>query len=211
MAIAGKHEASIEELKTFVQRRCQYAQLLPNQQLLQPFNQAVQTQEAPSKPVIQKRIEADRPQAKKKFDGTCRYCAIYGHKWAECRKRQRDAAAGNNSQAHKTSEPQTNAQSESQPKFNAKLVCQICGYTGHSAKDCRYRIPQTSAYGSVPYKRQSTSENRDFRRDFRIAQNGHYLTNELTDQTPTDQQAEMNNNYYQQKYIDNSSNQPKSF
>ena len=51
LAIAGKHDASIEEIKTFVQRRWQYAQLLPNQQLLQPFNQAVQTKEAPSEPV----------------------------------------------------------------------------------------------------------------------------------------------------------------
>ena len=141
MSIAGKHDASIEEIKTFVQRRFQYAQLLPNQQLLQPFNQDVQTQEAPSKPGTKKQIEADTPQAKKKFDGTCQYCAIYGNKWAECRKRQRDAAAGhNNSQAHKTSEPQTNAQSESQPKFNAKLVCQLCGYTGHSAK--RLPLPE---------------------------------------------------------------------
>ena len=170
LAIAGKHDASFEEIKTFVQRRCQYAQLLPNQQLLQPFNQAIQTQEAPSKPVIQKQIEADRPPVKKKFDRNCRYCAIYGHKWAECRKRQPDAAAGhNNSQAHRTSEQQTNTQTKTQPKFNAKLVCQICGYTGHSAKDCRYRIPNTSAYGSVPYNRQSTTENRVFRRDFRRA------------------------------------------
>ena len=87
LAIAGKHDASIEDIKTFVQRRCQYAQLLPNQQLLQPFNQVIQTQEAPSKPVVQKRSETERPITKKKFDGTCRYCAIYGHKWAECRKR----------------------------------------------------------------------------------------------------------------------------
>ena len=121
-----------------------------------------------------RRIEAERPQTKKKFDGTCRYCAIYGHKWAECRKRQRDEAAGyNNSQAHKTSEQQTNTQTESQPKFNAKLVCQSCGYLGHSAKDCRYRFPHTSAKGSIPYNKQSTSENRDFRRDFGRAQNGH--------------------------------------
>ena len=88
-------------------------------------------------------------------------------------------------------------------------MCHICGYTGHSAEDCRYRIPQTLANGSVPYNRQSTSENRDFRRDLRRAQNGHYPTNELTDQTPTDQPADMIDDYYQQKYVDNSSNQPK--
>ena len=161
LTIAGKHGASIEDIKTFVQRRCQYAQLLPNQQLLQPFNQAIQTQEAPSKLVVQERNETKRPITKRKLDGNCSYCAIYGHKWAECRKRLRDEAAGNNnSQAHKKSEQQ-NTQTEAQPKFNAKLVCQICGYTGHSAKDCRYNIPHTSAYGSVPYNRQTIIENKE--------------------------------------------------
>ena len=67
LAIAGKRDDSIEEIKTFVQRRCQYVQLLPSQQLLHTFNQAVQTQEAPSKPVVQKRTEADRLQARKKI------------------------------------------------------------------------------------------------------------------------------------------------
>ena len=90
-------------------------------------------------------------------------------------------------------------------------MCQNCGYTGHSAKDCRYRIPNTSAYGSVPYNRQSTTENRDFRRDFRRAQNGHYPANEKTDHTPTDQGAEKSDTYYQQEYVDNSTNQPKNF
>ena len=68
-------------------------------------------------------------------------------------------------------------------------------------------IPQKIA--ATEFHRQSTSENRDCRRDFRRAQNrnGHYPTNEVTDQTPTDQQAEMNNDYDQQEYVNNSSNQ----
>ena len=74
LAIAGNYDASIEDIKKFVQRRCQYAQLLPNQQLLQPFNQAIQTQEAPSKPAVTKQNETERPITKKKFDGNCRYC-----------------------------------------------------------------------------------------------------------------------------------------
>ena len=67
LAIAGKHDASIGDRKTFVQRRCQYAQLLPNQQLLQPFNQAIQTQAAPIKQVVQKRNETERRITKKKL------------------------------------------------------------------------------------------------------------------------------------------------
>ena len=36
-------------------------------------------------------------------------------------------------------------------------------------------------------------------------------TNELADQTPTDQQAEMNIDYYEQEYVNNSTNEPKNF
>ena len=212
LAIAGKHNASIEDIKTFVQRRCQYAQLLPNQQLLQPFNQAIQTQDVPTKPVVQKQNTNERPPIKKKFDGNCRYCAIYGHKWAECRKRLREEAAGNNnSQAQKKPEQQNNSHAETQTKYNAKLVCQICGYTGHSAKACRYRIPQTSAYGSVPYNRQTTTENRDFRRDFRRAQNSPYPTNEMNEFTPGEQQHQTNDDYYPQDFTEAPSSQPKRF
>ena len=39
LAMAGKHDASMEEIRTFVQRRCQYAQLIPNTTSAQPFNQ----------------------------------------------------------------------------------------------------------------------------------------------------------------------------
>ena len=39
LAMAGKHDASMEEIRTFVQRRCQYAQLLPTNSSAQPFNQ----------------------------------------------------------------------------------------------------------------------------------------------------------------------------
>ena len=38
LAMAGKHDASMKEIRTFVQRRCQYAQLIPNT-TPQPFNQ----------------------------------------------------------------------------------------------------------------------------------------------------------------------------
>ena len=211
LAIAGKHNATIEDIKTFVQRRCQYAQLLPNQQLLQPFNQTIQTQEVPNKPVVQKRNENERPTIKKKFDGNCRYCASYGHKWAECRKRLRDEAAGNNNSQPQKKPEQQNNNAETQPKYNAKLVCQICGYRGHSAKDCRYRIPQTSAYGSVPYKRQTTNENRDFRRDFRRAHNYPYPANEMNELAPGDQQQQTSDDYYQQEFTEGSSSQPKNF
>ena len=39
LAMSGKHDTTMEEIRTFVQRRCQYAQLLPNTVGAQPFNQ----------------------------------------------------------------------------------------------------------------------------------------------------------------------------
>ena len=77
----------------------------------------------------------------------------------------------------------------------------------------RLSVPNTKDFSirSVPYNRQSTTENRDFRRDFRRAQNGHYPANEMTNHTPTDQGAETSDTYYQQEYVDNSNNQPKNF
>ena len=36
LALAGKHDATVDEIKTFVQRRCQHAQLLPWYATLKP-------------------------------------------------------------------------------------------------------------------------------------------------------------------------------
>ena len=38
LAMASKHDAKVEEIKTFVQLRCQYAQLLPGTSDMQPLN-----------------------------------------------------------------------------------------------------------------------------------------------------------------------------
>ena len=181
LAIAGKHDAKLEEIKTFVQRRCQYAQLLPQQAIPQPFNQIAAT--PPVQPT-EKRPRShsthdnnNAPPAqvqKKKFDGYCNHCGIYGHKWAECRKRLRE-------QAQNPGMKQTNDETtKAQPRYNAKLVCQICGKVGHSARDCHYRHAGASAYRNVPYNKQSTTENKQFRKDFRTAQNRQYPVNEIT-------------------------------
>ena len=83
--------------------------------------------------------------------------------------------------------PQQPAQStqtqELRPKNNSKLVCQICGKVGHSARDCYYRNTATSAYRCVPYPKQSTEENRQFRRDFKQTNNRVYHANELSHTT----------------------------
>ena len=92
LAMAEKHDATIEEIRTFVQRRCQYAQLLPNTTNAQPFNEI----SAPQPNAATSQTSTAQPQqnreTKRKFDGQCRHCGIHGHKWAECRKRLREEA-----------------------------------------------------------------------------------------------------------------------
>ena len=174
LAMAGKHDASMEEIRIFVQRRCQYAQLIPNTTNAQPFNQISAPQPNVTTPQTSN-VQTQQPrETKRKFDGQCRHCGIHGHKWAECRKRLREEAPtkpqGQNQQ--QPAQPQ-----EIRPKYNAKLVCQICGKVGHSARDCYYRNTATSAYRSVPYPKQSTEENRQFRRDFKQTNNRVYNAN----------------------------------
>ena len=92
LAMAEKHDATIEEIRTFVQRRCQYAQLLPNTTNAQPFNEI----SAPQPNAATSQTSTAQPQqnreTKRTFDGQCRHCGIHGHKWAECRKRLREEA-----------------------------------------------------------------------------------------------------------------------
>ena len=149
LAMAGKHDASMEEIRTFVQRRCQYAQLIPTT-TPQPFNQISAPPPNAAAPQSSNSQPPQNRETKRKFDGQCRHCAITGHKWAECRKRLREEAqnkATNNNQPNpptpRTSSPNTT------PNW-----CQICGKVGHSARDCYYRNTTTSAYRSIPYSKQ---------------------------------------------------------
>ena len=181
LAMAGKHDASMEEIRTFVQRRCQYAQLIPNT-TPQPFNQISAPQHNAAEPQSSNSQPPQNRETKRKFDGQCRHCGITGHKWAECRKRLREEAQNKNSHNQQQPAQPTNTQ-DVKPKYNPKLVCQICGKVGHSARDCYYRNTTTSAYRSVPYSKQSTEENKQFRRDFRQTNNRVYNANELSHAT----------------------------
>ena len=183
LALAGKHDASMEEIRTFVQRRCQYAQLIPNTTSAQPFNQISAPQPNVAAPQASNAQHQRNRETKRKFDGQCRHCGMHGHKWAECRKRLREEAQAKppSPTPHKLAQP-TQTQ-ETRPKYNSKLVCQICGKVGHSARDCYYRNTTTSAYRSVPYPMQSTEENRQFRRDFKQTNSRVYNANELSHTT----------------------------
>ena len=79
LAMAGKHDASMKEIRAFVQRRCQYAQI-PTNSSTQPFNQM----SAPQPPAAAPQTSNSQPQqnreAKRKFDGQYRHCGIHGQK-----------------------------------------------------------------------------------------------------------------------------------
>ena len=68
--------------------------------------------------------------------------------------------------------PMKKATDPDKPKYNPKLVCQICEYTGHSASDCRRRIPKesSSAYGKIPYATNSQDDNKARRQDLKRQQ-----------------------------------------
>ena len=76
LAMAGKHDTSMEEFPTIVQRRCQYAQLLPTNSSAQPFNQM----SAPQSPATAPQNSQPQPQqnkeTKRKLECQCRHCDL---------------------------------------------------------------------------------------------------------------------------------------
>ena len=47
---------------------------------------------------------------------------------------------------------------------NSKLYAKNCGYTEHTARECRHRRKEASAYRGVPYQKQDTENNKQFRK-----------------------------------------------
>ena len=134
LAMAGKHDASMEEIRTFVQRRCQYAQLLPKNSSAQPFNQISAPQPPATAPQNSQSLPQENRDTERKFDGQCRHCGIHGHKWAVCRKRLREENQGKPTNSNSQPVTQPSQEQKPKPKYNSKLVCQICGKVGHSGE-----------------------------------------------------------------------------
>ena len=150
-----------------------------NYQERQQANQSPPTNNDSGKPTTTKEVT-------QKFEGNCRYCNIVGHKWIECRKRLRDEANctyTKNQQRPQQANNNGQQQQIDKPRYSSKLVCQICGQVGHSARDCRNRVPGASAFRNVPYEKQSTTENREFRRDFKQSQNNQQPAYQVTQVT----------------------------
>ena len=70
---------------------------------------------------------------------------------------------------------------QEQSKYNSKVLCNSCGYTGQSARDCEHRAKGVSVFRNVPYHKQNTDENRNFREEFKSSQ-WKVPLNEITEQ-----------------------------
>ena len=167
LTMANKEDSSPEEIKTYLLRKYQYQNVLQQPAATyQPFNQM--SDNNPKRDFTRSDQSQPKPDIKR-FDGKCFYCGKQGHRIQECRGRQRDEANGINKPD--TIQP-IKRQDEDEPKYNPKLVCQICGYTGNSARDCRKRIPkQTSTpHGQLTYQRTDEQENKEPRRELKQQQ-----------------------------------------
>ena len=167
LTMANKEESSPEEIKTYLMRMYQYQQYAAPPTTIQPFNaviSSVPTNKATTKPAT---TATTQPTERKRFEGQCFYCGKTGH-----RKTKRRARQEANGIKKENAIPMKKAADPDKLKYNPKLVCQICGYTGHSARDCRRRVPKesSSAYGKIPYATNSQDDNKARRQDLKRQQ-----------------------------------------
>ena len=134
LTMANKEESSPAEIRTYFMRKYQYQQFTAPTANIQPFN-VVTTTTTTNKPA-----PAVTQAERKKFERQCFYCGKTGHR-NKYKAKQRDEA---NSIQKEDDIPMKKQTDPDKPKYNPKLVCQICGYTGHSARDSRRRLPKES-------------------------------------------------------------------
>ena len=167
LTMANKEESAPEEIKTYLMRKNQYQQYTTPPTTIQPFN-AVTSSNTTTNMTTKLTATKTQPE-RKRFEGQCFYCGKTGHRKTECRARQRDEANRNKKE---DAIPMKKPADPDKPKYNPKLVCQICGYTGYSARDCRRRVPKEScsAYGKIPYATNSQDDNKTRSQDLRQQQ-----------------------------------------
>ena len=127
--------ATIEETKTFVQRRCQNAQLIPGTSGMQSLNQVYnyperQQGKEPTQTNNSTRKATVTKEVKRKFGGNCRYCYFIGHRWIKCCKRLKDEANGINTKTQLPQQPEINNAQQQQtekPRYNTKWYARFVG------------------------------------------------------------------------------------
>ena len=192
LTMANKEESSPEQIKTYLMRKYQYQQYTLLQTPIQQFNAV--TSSNPTTSTTTKPATPTTQPERKRFEGQCFYCGKTGHWKTECCARQRDEANGIKKE---DAIPRKKPADPDKPKYNPKLVCQICGYTGHSARDCRRRVPKESsrAYGKIPYATSPQDDNKTRRQDLK------------RQQRPLNQMEAVDDNDEQDHYSDEDINQ----
>ena len=85
-------------------------------------------------------------------------------------------------------------------------ICQLCGKGGHTARNCFQLKKHADAQQKIPYNKQSTEENRNYRKEFRNAQRP--LNQMEYEQTEYEGQGyEVQQENYQQEYYQGDGNQ----
>ena len=154
--MASEEESSTEEIETYLMRNYQHQQFTAPPTTIHSFK-AVTTTTPATKPTL----APTQPEGKK-IEEQCFYCDKTGHRKIEYRAKQSVEANGI---AKEDVTKTTRTSNPDKSKYNPKLVCQICGYTGHSVRDCRRRVPKesSSAYGNVPNSTNSQEDNKNRR------------------------------------------------
>ena len=119
-----------------VQEMVDYLQELEaNNQYRETINSAKSTRGTKRKMIASLQAAESSDQSNKKFDGNCNHCGIYGHKWAECRKR----LAGQPATKKKTKNYHNNKGKKKAP------WCNNCKSDNHWTSKCNKKKGQFSS------------------------------------------------------------------
>merc|ERR1711945_40652 len=86
-------------------------------------------------------------------------------------------------------------------------VCQLCGKEGHTAINCFQLKKHADAQQKIPYNKQSTEENRNYRKEFKNTQRP---LNQMQYEQTECQNYEAQQETYPQEYYQNDGNQYSS-
>ena len=191
LTMANKEQSSPEAIKTYLMRKYQYQQYTTPQTTIQPFNAI--TFSSHTNTTTKPSTTTTQPD-RKRFEGQCFYCGKTAHRKTELRAKQRDEANGIKKE---DAIPMKKPADPDKPKYNPKLVCQICAYTGLSARDCRRRVPKvsSSANGKIPYTTNSQEDNKNRRQELK------------RQQRPLNQMEAVDEDEEQENYSDEDINQ----
>ena len=109
----------------------------------------------------------------------------------------------NNNQNQKNNHPQGQNWGNARSGGNARDICQLCGKGYHTAINCYDLKKHADAQGKIPYQKQSTEENRNYRKEFKNAQRP---LNEMQFE-PEYQNCDNQQESFPQEYYQNDGNQ----